>query len=161
MFSFLYSPTLTPYMTTGKTIALGRQTFVGKVMSPLFNILSLSCFKIFSCFSHPYGKGSSPTCLCNLASATLGLSCFLLVAPPALSLTSTPASPTHSSLPWSRTVFLPGHPLCSSYKPGQVSFPERQKVGTSENSLKEDFSELASKKASSQICTAKTTLLSI
>ena len=29
-----------PYVTTGKTIALTRQTFVGKVMSPLFNMLS-------------------------------------------------------------------------------------------------------------------------
>ena len=29
-----------PYMTTGKTIALTRQTFVGKVMSLLFNMLS-------------------------------------------------------------------------------------------------------------------------
>ena len=29
-----------PYMTTGKTIALTRQTFVGKGMSLLFNILS-------------------------------------------------------------------------------------------------------------------------
>ena len=29
-----------PYMTTGKTIALTRQTFVGQVMSLLFNILS-------------------------------------------------------------------------------------------------------------------------
>ena len=29
-----------PHMTTGKTIALTRQTFVGKVMSLLFNILS-------------------------------------------------------------------------------------------------------------------------
>ena len=29
-----------PYMTTGKTIALNRQTFVGKVMSLLFNTLS-------------------------------------------------------------------------------------------------------------------------
>ena len=29
-----------PYMTTGKTIALTRQTFVGKVMSLLFNTLS-------------------------------------------------------------------------------------------------------------------------
>ena len=28
------------YVTTGKTIALSRQTFVGKEMSPLFNILS-------------------------------------------------------------------------------------------------------------------------
>ena len=29
-----------PYMTTGKTIALTRQTFVGKVKSLLFNMLS-------------------------------------------------------------------------------------------------------------------------
>ena len=29
-----------PYMTTGKTIALTRWTFVGKIMSLLFNILS-------------------------------------------------------------------------------------------------------------------------
>ena len=28
-----------PYMTTGKTIALTRQTFVGKVISLLFNVL--------------------------------------------------------------------------------------------------------------------------
>ena len=31
---------LEPYMTTGKTIVLTRQTFVGKVMSLLFNMLS-------------------------------------------------------------------------------------------------------------------------
>ena len=30
---------LHPYMTTGKTIALHRRTFVGKVMSLLFNML--------------------------------------------------------------------------------------------------------------------------
>ena len=36
--SLLYSPTLThPYMTTGKTIALTRWAFVGKVISLLFN----------------------------------------------------------------------------------------------------------------------------
>ena len=29
-----------PYMTTGKTIALTRRTFFGKVMSLLFNMLS-------------------------------------------------------------------------------------------------------------------------
>jgi len=29
-----------PYMNTGKTIALARQTFVSKVMSLLFNMLS-------------------------------------------------------------------------------------------------------------------------
>ena len=43
----LYSPTffivqlLHPYMTTGKTIALNRWTFVGKVMSLLFNMLCM------------------------------------------------------------------------------------------------------------------------
>ena len=33
-----------PYMTTGKAIALTRRTFVGKVMSVLFNDLSLKAF---------------------------------------------------------------------------------------------------------------------
>ena len=38
--SFLYSPLSHPYMTTGKTIALTRWTFVGKVISLLLNMLS-------------------------------------------------------------------------------------------------------------------------
>ena len=38
--SFVYSPTLTSIQTTGKTIALTRHTFVDKVMSLLFNMLS-------------------------------------------------------------------------------------------------------------------------
>ena len=38
--SFLYSPTLTSIMPTGKTIALTRWTFFGKVMSLLLNMLS-------------------------------------------------------------------------------------------------------------------------
>ena len=40
-----------PYMTTGKTIALTRWTFVGKVMSLLFNMLS-RCVRAF----HPRRK---------------------------------------------------------------------------------------------------------
>ena len=39
-FSFLYRPTLTSIHDTGKTIALTRWTFVGKVMSLLLNMLS-------------------------------------------------------------------------------------------------------------------------
>ena len=39
-FSFLYSPTLTSIHDYWKTIALTRWTFVGKVMSLLFNMLS-------------------------------------------------------------------------------------------------------------------------
>ena len=40
-----------PYMTTGKTAALTRQTFVGKVMSLLFNMLSRLVITFF-----PRGK---------------------------------------------------------------------------------------------------------
>ena len=38
--AFFIVQLLHPYMTTGKTTALTRQTFVGKVMSLLFNMLS-------------------------------------------------------------------------------------------------------------------------
>ena len=38
-----------PYMTTGKSIALTRRTFVGKVMSLLFNILSAAAKSLQSC----------------------------------------------------------------------------------------------------------------
>ena len=38
--AFFIVQLLHPYMTIGKTIALTRRTFVGKVMSPLFNMLS-------------------------------------------------------------------------------------------------------------------------
>ena len=37
-----------PHMPTGKTIALTRQTFVGKVMSQLFNVLSRFVIAFFS-----------------------------------------------------------------------------------------------------------------
>ena len=40
MLSFLYSQLSLPYTTTGKIIAKTRWTFVGKVMSLLFNMLS-------------------------------------------------------------------------------------------------------------------------
>ena len=39
--AFFMVQLLHPYMTTGKTIALTRWTFVGKVMSLLFNMLSM------------------------------------------------------------------------------------------------------------------------
>ena len=38
--AFFTVPLSHPYMTTGKTIALPRRTFVGKVVSLLFNMLS-------------------------------------------------------------------------------------------------------------------------
>ena len=39
--SFFITQLSHPYMTTGKTITLTRQTFVGKVMFLLFNMLSM------------------------------------------------------------------------------------------------------------------------
>ena len=44
--AFFIVQLLYPYMTIGKTIALTRQTFVGKVMSLLFNTLSRLIFLI-------------------------------------------------------------------------------------------------------------------
>ena len=41
-----------PYMTTGKTIALTRRTFVGKVMSLLFNMLSRLVIVLLSRSKH-------------------------------------------------------------------------------------------------------------
>ena len=38
-----------PYMTTGKTIALTRQTFVGKVIYLLFNMLYAAAKSLQSC----------------------------------------------------------------------------------------------------------------
>ena len=44
-----------PYMTTGKTIALTRRTFVGKVMSLLFNMLSrLVCVRTVRYLKHEF-----------------------------------------------------------------------------------------------------------
>ena len=43
-----------PYMTTGKTIALSRRTFVDKVMSLLFNMLSKLVIAFFSRSKHLY-----------------------------------------------------------------------------------------------------------
>ena len=41
-----------PYMTTGKTIALTRRTFVGKIMSLLFNMLSRLVITFLSSSKH-------------------------------------------------------------------------------------------------------------
>ena len=54
-----------PYMTTGKSIALTRQTFVGKVMSLLFNMLSRLTSGEgndpplqYSCLENPMDRGA-------------------------------------------------------------------------------------------------------
>ena len=48
--SFLYSPTLTPYMTSGKTIALTVWISVGKLMFLFFNMLIITFFHGASVF---------------------------------------------------------------------------------------------------------------
>ena len=52
-----------PYMTTGKTIALTRWTFVGKVMSLLFNMLSRFVLAAFL----PMSKCLLTSCLQSLS----------------------------------------------------------------------------------------------
>ena len=59
-----------PYMTTGKTTALTRRTFVGKVMSLLFNMLS----RLFIAFL--------PTSKCLLISWLQSPSAMILEPPP-------------------------------------------------------------------------------
>ena len=79
--AFFIVQLLHPYMTTGKTIALTRRTFVGKVMSLLFNMLSrltidlnfllLLCSLSLGDLINYYGftyhrKWMIPTCLLSL-----------------------------------------------------------------------------------------------
>ena len=50
-----------PYVTTGKDIALTRQTFVGKVMSLLFNMLSRLVITFLSKSKHLLSQLQSPS----------------------------------------------------------------------------------------------------
>ena len=66
--AFFIVQLLYPYMTTGKTIALTRQTFVGKVISLLFNMLSRFssvqfCSSVVSDSLRPHGpQHGRPPC---------------------------------------------------------------------------------------------------
>ena len=73
-----------PYMTTGKTIALTRQTFVSKVISLLFNMLSR--FVIgegngtplqYSCLENPMDGGAWWATVHGVAKSRTGLSNFI------------------------------------------------------------------------------------
>ena len=72
-----------PYLTTGKTIALTRQTFVGKVMSLLFNMLSRSVTGEgngtplqYSCLENPMEGGSWLAAVHGVAKSQTRLSDF-------------------------------------------------------------------------------------
>ena len=104
-----------PYMTTGKIIALTRQTFVGKVMSLLFNILSRLVITFL-----PRSKRlliswlQSPSAVIQFSSVTQ--SCPTLCDP---MNHSTPGIPVHHQLPESTQTHVhcvgdaiqPSHPL--------------------------------------------------
>ena len=82
-----------PYMTTGKTIALTRRTFVGKVMSLLFNMLS----RLVIAF-HPRSK-------CLLISWLQSPSAMILEPPKIRSVTVSTVSPSichevRGQMPW-------------------------------------------------------------
>ena len=70
--AFFMVQLLHPYMTTRKTLALTRQTFVGKVMSLLFNMLSSFSFKEQASFNFmasvsicsDFGAQENKTCHC-------------------------------------------------------------------------------------------------
>ena len=82
-------------MTTGKTIALTRQTFVGKVMSLLFNMLSRlivtflprSKRLLFSWLQSPSGVISEPPKIKSVTVSTVSPSiCREVVGPDAMML---------------------------------------------------------------------------
>ena len=79
-----------PYMTTGKTIALTRWTFVGKVMSLLFNMLSSLLLAFL-----PRGK-------CLLISWLQSLSAVILEPPKIKSCTISMVSPSICHEWWNR-----------------------------------------------------------
>ena len=83
-----------PYMTTGKTIALTRRTFVGKVMSLLFNMLS----RLIIAFL--------PRSKCLLISWLRSPSAVILEPPKIKSATVCTLSP--SIFPWGVELLLKG-----------------------------------------------------
>ena len=76
-----------PYMTTGKTVALTKWTFVGKVMSLFFNMLSrlvITFLPTLYIFIHIYTSITSPCqyllIFCVMKSIKLITACQLLVS---------------------------------------------------------------------------------
>ena len=92
-----------PYMTTGKTMALTRQTFVGKITSLLFNMLSRLTITFLGAIS-----------------SVQSLSCVWFFASPRM-----PGFPVHHQLleftqthvHWVGDVIQPSHPLLSPSPP--------------------------------------------
>ena len=116
-----------PYMTTEKTIALTRQTFVGKVMSLLFNMLSRLLITFLPRSKHlliswlqspsaviwgpPQNKVSHCFhCFPIMFSSVQSLSCVRLFATPWMAAHQASLSITNS---WSLLRLMPHHVTCS------------------------------------------------
>ena len=69
-----------PYMTTGKTTALTRQTFVGKVLSLLFNMLSRLVIIFLPRCKHLFNFMATIS-ICSDLAAKLLQSCLTLCDP--------------------------------------------------------------------------------
>ena len=83
MLSFYMVQLSHPYMITGKTIALTRQTIVGKVMSLLFNMLSRLVIREgngtplqYSCLENPMDRGAWEAAVHGVAKSRTRLSDF-------------------------------------------------------------------------------------
>ena len=78
--AFFYSQFSHPYITTGKTIALTRWTFVGKVMSLLCNMLFFE--KPLSCVQHfvtPWTVAHQAPPSINFLGMSTGVGCHFLL----------------------------------------------------------------------------------
>ena len=65
-----------PYTTTGKTIALTKRIFVGKVMCLFLNMLSRLVITYVKWFKSSFSRGAHCTCQCVISKCG---KCFLLV----------------------------------------------------------------------------------
>ena len=111
-----------PYMTTGKTIALTRQIFVGKVMSLLFNMLPRLAIAFLP-------RSSSVQFSCSVVSDSLGCHVLQHTRLPCPSPTPGAYSNSCPSSQWCHpTISSSVVPFssCLQFFPASVSFPMSQ-----------------------------------
>ena len=116
--NFLYVQLSYPYMTTGKTIALTRWTFVGKVKSLLFNMLSRLVITFL--------PRSSVQFSCSVVSDSLRPHELQHARPPCPSPTPGVHSDSHPSSRWSHPAISSSvvpFSSCHQSLPASESFP--------------------------------------
>ena len=116
--NFLYVQLSYPYMTTGKTIALTRWTFVGKVKSLLFNMLSRLVITFL--------PRSSVQFSCSVVSDSLRPHELQHARPPCPSPTPGVHADSHPSSRWSHPAISSSvvpFSSCHQSLPASESFP--------------------------------------